>query len=208
MSVSQIRLGAIFVGWITSIFLLFAIVAGAAVAVVALGVDVTALTQKISRFTVLSLNFIAIFAIFSSFFIGGYVAGRMAAYAGALNGGMVVVTNVLVAVLAIVFVVTFANKLGIEIANPLMKALSSLAVGIFVVIAFALMGSILGGKYGEGYVDRLDLALGVTKPAPAMMQAAQTMKADKDVANPLLKTAQGSKQAQAKKKTNKSKTAS
>ncbi len=188
MSVSQIRLGAIFVGWITSIFLLFAIATGAAVAVVALGVDVTALTQKISRFTVLFLNLIVIFAIFFSFFIGGYVAGRMAAYAGALNGGMVVVTNVLVAALAVVFVVTFANKLGIEITNPLMKTLSSLAVGIFVVVSFALLGSILGGKYGEGYVDRLDLALGVTKPTPAMMQVAQT--------------------AQAENKTNKSKKAS
>lgn len=173
MSVSQVKLGAIFVGWIISVFLLFVIIMGVAAAVVALGANVLSLTHKISGLTYFSLNLVVFLAIFVSFFIGGYVAGRMAAYAGALNGAMVVVTNVLVEILAIVFVIVFDNKLGIGIADPFIKTLSSLAVGIVVATAFALTGGVLGGKYGEGYINRLDLALGITKPTSTIPHAQQ-----------------------------------
>lgn len=208
MSISRIRIGAIFVGWITSLFVLFSIAIGTLVTLVTLGVDIMTLPQKISGTAVLYTNFLIVLAFFATFFIGGYVAGRMSAYAGALNGAMVVVTSVLAVALGIVFVVTFTNKLGIGIANPLFKTLSSLAMGIFVVTAFAFMGSILGGKFGEGYVDRLDIALGITKPKSTTMQITYPTKTDKDTASLPPKTTQKSGQVQAKEETKKNKKAS
>ena len=107
---------------------------------------------------------VGLFLAFGIFFIGGYVAGRMAAYAGALNGAMVVLTNIIVLFLLGTFVVTFANKLGFDILDPILKALGTYGFGIFIALLFALIGSVLGGKLGEGYVDRLDLAIGAAAP--------------------------------------------
>lgn len=165
MAISKVRLGAIFVGWITAMFLLLMLAAAIVAYVITSGIDLVSLTHNVSRFTMLSLGFLIILAVFSIFFIGGYVAGRMSALAGPLNGAMVLVTSIIAAILVITFAVTFGNKLGVNVLAPILNSLSSQSITIFILTAFALIGSIIGGKFGEGYIDRLDLALGIANPA-------------------------------------------
>ncbi|MCL6472375.1 MAG: hypothetical protein K6T91_06135 [Firmicutes bacterium] len=165
MAISKVRLGAIFVGWITAMFLMLMLATAIVAYVITSGIDLASLTHNVSRFTMLSFGFLIILAVFSIFFIGGYVAGRMSALAGPLNGAMVLVTSIIAAILAITFAVTFGNKLGVNVLAPILSSLASQSMIIFVLTAFAFIGSIVGGKFGEGYIDRLDLALGIAKPA-------------------------------------------
>lgn len=164
MSVSQVKVGAIFVGWITCLFLLFIMAAAGIAALVATNTDITTVPHQISSFEAVSYNLIIFLAIFTAFFAGGYVSGRMAAYAGVLNGVMIVITTAITGFFMVLFIGIVGKNLGIDFMGPVSGALSSFTAFLLIAFLFALGGSMLGGRFGEGYIDRLDLALGVIKP--------------------------------------------
>ncbi len=167
MPVTQIKVGAIFVGWITCLFLLFIMAGAGIVALVATNADIATVPAQISSFGAISLNLMIFLAVFTAFFAGGYVSGRMAAFAGVLNGSMIVITSAITGFFLVMFVGIVGKNLGIDLMDPVSKAISSFSLFLFISTALALAGSILGGRFGEGYVDRLDLSLGVTKPGTA-----------------------------------------
>lgn len=173
MSISQVRPGAIFVGWVIALFLLFMSASVMIAYFILQNIDPLASSSQSAQYPALSIGLLAFLAVFASFFAGGYVAGRMAAFAGAINGAMIVTTTVVITSFAIMFVSIVEGRLGVEILTPAIQAAAPHGFKIFTGLAFALFGSMLGGKYGEGYVDRLDLAMNVTKPMPQKHKVAE-----------------------------------
>ncbi|MHB8840345.1 MAG: hypothetical protein ACYC56_00925 [Candidatus Aquicultor sp.] len=190
MPVTQVKVGAIFVGWITCLFLLFIMAAVGTIALVAANADITSVPAQISSFGTISLNLMIFLAVFTAFFAGGYVSGRMAAFAGVLNGSMIVITTAITGFFLVMFVGIVGKNLGIDLMDPVSKAISSFSLFLFISTAFALGGSILGGRFGEGYVDRLDLSLGVTKPGTAKAGSGKQQKAAKPQPTTLKQTKQ------------------
>ncbi|NCO66560.1 MAG: hypothetical protein COW32_06615 [Candidatus Aquicultor secundus] len=179
MFVSQIKVGAIFVGWITCLFLLFIMATAGIIALVATNADIATVPVQISSFATMSLNLIIFLAVFAAFFAGGYVSGRMAALAGALNGAMIVITTAITGFFLVMFMGIVGKNLGIDLMDPVSKTISSFSVFLFIATVFALGGSMLGGRFGEGYVDRLDLSLGITKPGAAKLGSGKQHQAAK-----------------------------
>ncbi|MBE0446633.1 MAG: hypothetical protein IBX64_00715 [Actinobacteria bacterium] len=159
MSVSRIKLGAILVGWITSLFILFVIIAGAIGIALSLNIDLASSLNKNGQPISFSFNFVIFVSMFISFFVGGYVAGRMAALAGAINGAMIVVLSLLALLFACTFVVIVGNSLGIDVLGPIIETIGSVATTLVIIVILAVIGGTLGGKLGEGYFIRLDTAL-------------------------------------------------
>ncbi|MEW5706425.1 MAG: hypothetical protein AB1743_06465 [Actinomycetota bacterium] len=155
---SSIKLGAIFVGWITSLFITFLIAAVVATGMFIFKVDVAALPQKTHQFTSISFSLAVFIGSFIIFFLGGYVAGRMAAFAGIINGAMVVVTSLIVSIFAVIFFNVIEDKLGLDLLSQVQQAISPYFTLAFISILFAFAGSIIGGKVGEGYFERLELS--------------------------------------------------
>lgn len=176
MSVSNIKIGAIVVGWITSLFLLSATVIVAIGMMLVLGVDFESISQKTSQFTTTSFNLLIYFSIFACYFIGGYVAGRMSAYSGILNGFMVIILNLIAIILSYIFVVIVGDKLNVDIISSILQLLDPYKSSIFILTIMAIIGSIIGGRFGEGYVDRLDQSLGITAPSARTKKNISMMK--------------------------------
>jgi hypothetical protein len=100
--------------------------------------------------------------LFISYFFGGYVAGRMARRAGAVNGVLVFVLAVLVAIGAGVAigaqadteaVVSNLRSLGVPTSGSEYGAIGTVA-GLASLVAM-LVGSILGGLSGERWHGKL-----------------------------------------------------
>lgn len=159
MSVSRIKLGAVLVGWITSLSVLLIIIAGVIGIALYLDVDLTSFLSGNSQYNGFFRTLAIFISIFISFFAGGYVAGRMAALAGAINGTMVVITSLLVLLLTCTFTVIVGNSLGIDVMSAIVETTSALTVALIITALFAIVGGILGGKLGEGYFMRLELTL-------------------------------------------------
>jgi heme A synthase len=167
-------LGAILVGWITSLFTLFVIIVGAIGIALSLNVDLTAPLSGSNQSISLSLSFAIFIAVFITFFTGGYVAGRMAALAGAINGVMVVITSSLALFFGGTFAVIIGNSLGIGVVDLIKETAGSLATMLVFVTFFAIVGGILGGRLGEGYFMRLDVALARQEQARRAKQGETT----------------------------------
>jgi len=159
MSVSRIKLGAVLVGWVVSLFTLFIMIITSIAIALYLKVDLTSSLIKGNHFNSFSFNFTVFISMFAAYFAGGYVAGRMAALAGAVNGAMVVATNVAVIVFAVIFATIVGNNLGIDVMGPVVETIISALPILILIGIFALLGGVLGGKLGEGYFTRLDIAL-------------------------------------------------
>lgn len=164
MSVSNIKIGAVIVGWITSLFSIFSAIILTIGTMLALGIDYESMSQTTDQFTTNYFNLALYLAIFACYFTGGYVAGRMSAFSGILNGFMVIVLNLIAIILGYIFIVIVGNSLNIDIINPVLQMLDPYKTSIFILTMMAITGSVLGGRFGEGYVDRLDQSLGITAP--------------------------------------------
>lgn len=163
--VSQVRLGAVLVGWTVSIALLL-LMTVAVVSYLILGhADLSRTSSQSGFLQSFSFKFLVLILVFGAFFAGGYVSGRMSAYAGAVNGAMIVATSFVFIFMFTLFVTIVGNRMGINVGEQLLAVFGAHKFQAFIFTLFALIGSALGGQYGEGYVDRLDLALGVTKPS-------------------------------------------
>lgn len=142
---------------------LFAVLAAITAGVLsAVGVDTAAFTSNDWRRLGISGAIVAALVLFVSYFFGGYVAGRMARRAGAVNGTLVFVLAVLVAIAAGTAVATQADtdsvmgnlrSLGVPTSGSEYGALGTVA-GLASLLAM-LVGSILGGLSGERWHGKL-----------------------------------------------------
>lgn len=110
--------------------------------------------------------------IFLSYFLGGYVAGRLARFDGGRNGAMVLVWTFIVAVILALAAVVFSGFLpaGVgavvgNVAQGTTSAAGNLAdagtVGIGTAVGavlVALLGGFLGGRLGGRYHSEIDRA--------------------------------------------------
>jgi hypothetical protein len=162
-----IRWGSAFFGWLTAmgmVTLLSALLtaAGAALGLVPPAVDATTLqTMGVAG----AVAMLAI--IFAGFYCGGYVAGRMARFAGARQGVAVWLWTLFAAVIGAVIATVSGAVTGPQLDSlfrlPLDGGLmnggvisagaAALAVGVLVV---TLLGAVLGGLAGMRYHRRID----------------------------------------------------
>jgi hypothetical protein len=157
-----IRWGSAFFGWVTAMGMVALLSALTTAAAAAMGLvnpapdPATVQTMGVAGAAVLLL------VIFVGYYCGGYVAGRMARFAGARQGVAVWLWTLFVAVVGAVI----ATVTGV-VAGPRLEELirlplnggvmsagaAALAVGVLVV---TLVGAVLGGLAGMRYHRRVD----------------------------------------------------
>jgi membrane protease YdiL (CAAX protease family) len=163
-----VRWGSAFFGWVTAMgmaVLLSAVVAavGAALGLVSLsGTPVDALDQATARTVGVTGAIVLLAILFVGYFCGGYVAGRMARFAGAKQGVAVwlwaLLFAVIVAIAGAVAGVRFdALASGLPsfpvTADELTTGSAATAVGALVA---SLVGAVLGGLAGMRYHRKVD----------------------------------------------------
>jgi hypothetical protein len=141
----------------------FAIVAGLTGAVLnALGVDTRALSDNDWRQLGIGTGVAVAVSLFLSYLFGGYVAGRMARRAGALNGLLVFVLGILLAAGVGAAIGSQADaeairsnlrSIGVPTSGSEYSAIGTIA-GL-AALASMLFGSILGGILGERWHGKL-----------------------------------------------------
>lgn len=158
-----IKFGVAFFGWLTATGLtaiLSAIVAGV---VAALGVDQS--RNKNSFGTALVAAIVLLVVIFVAYLAGGYVAGRMARFAGVKQGVAVWIWGVVVAGLLAVIAAIAGPRLDILSPAGILPAISfdgSQVLGTVLTVAgaviVALLAAIVGGVAGMRFHRRVDRA--------------------------------------------------
>jgi hypothetical protein len=158
-----VKVGSAFFGWLTAngaAVLLTAIVAAAGAAV-GLGNDVVAEDAE----TVGIVGAIALIVIlFVSYFCGGYVAGRMARFAGAKQGVAVWLWSIVIAIVMAIVVAIAGSQYDI-LANlntfpriPIDEGTLTAGgiITLVLVVIVSLVGAVLGGIAGMRYHRRVD----------------------------------------------------
>lgn len=106
--------------------------------------------------------------IFVSFLFGGWVAGRMARYDGAINGVAVALWMLVLVVLFTALGVYFGDQNNalnyLELPNWLTQIdmnerTTTGIIAAIVSVVLIFLGAALGGKLGEKYHERADAAL-------------------------------------------------
>lgn len=162
MTIPNIKMGAVLTGWVTTIFAFLAILSFAGAILFKTGFDFTAIVGNANNVSTQSpaILYLIIFgSIPAAFFIGGYVAGRMAAISGIANGSMTIVTTILSMVLAATFFAIVGQKMDVNLIGMATKALSPFTLYALLALILATATAIAGGKFGEGYIDRLNNSL-------------------------------------------------
>jgi hypothetical protein len=141
----------------------FAIVAGITGAVLnGLGVNTDALSDNDWRQLGIGTGIAVGLSLFLSYLFGGYVAGRMARRGGAMNGLLVFVVGILLAIGVGAAIGTQADgdallsnlrSIGVPTSGEEYSAIGTIA-GI-AALAAMLLGSILGGVLGERWHGKL-----------------------------------------------------
>lgn len=169
LSYRGFKLGAAFFGWLIAIsmsVLLMAAVSGAALGTADV-LDYTTSDAKAQPGAAsLTAAGVTIFMLTLAFYIGGYVAGRLARFDGGRQGFGVWMIAVLIAVLAGGAGWVLDNQYGLvdEINWPNVALadntllLGSIAAAATLLI-LTLLAAILGGKSGRRYDDRIDQLL-------------------------------------------------
>jgi hypothetical protein len=158
-----IKFGVAFFGWLTATGLLAMLSAITAAIVAALGFE--AADAEVTFAAALTSAIVLLVILFVSYLAGGYVAGRMARFAGAKQGiavwiwGMVV-TGVLIAVAAIagsqLDVLSTAGVIP-QIAFGADQMLGTVLTIAGAIVA-SLLGAVLGGIAGMRFHRRVDRA--------------------------------------------------
>jgi hypothetical protein len=104
-------------------------------------------------------------ALFAAYFLGGYVAGRLARFDGGRNGAATVLWGILLIVLLALFgsLLPGLGFVQVFVQDSAIPATSGLAeaglVGLGIVIGgllLELLGGFLGGRLGNSYHTRID----------------------------------------------------
>jgi len=158
-----IKFGVAFFGWLTATGLLVMLSAIAAAIIGAFGFETDAAEVDFGAALASAIVLLAI--LFVSYLAGGYVAGRMARFAGAKQGVAVwiwgvVVTGVLIAIAAIAgSQLDVLSRAGVmpQIAFGPDQVLGT-ALTIAGALVVSLLGAVLGGVAGMRFHRRVDRA--------------------------------------------------
>jgi hypothetical protein len=123
------------------------------------GVDIASLLNGEQQLGGFYFNFALFVSVFAAFLAGGYVSGRMAAIAGSINGVLVVATSALTLFFAGTFIVIVGNAVSIDVMGSIEAVTGAYRPLLMIAGVFALVGGVIGGRFGEGYIVRLDAAL-------------------------------------------------
>ncbi|MHA6615581.1 hypothetical protein [Pseudonocardia sp. DLS-67] len=158
-----IRWGSAFFGWVTAMGMTALLSALATAAGAALGlVDPAGGPAAVSRAAGVVGAVVLLVVILVAYYCGGYVAGRMARFAGARQGVAVWLWTLFVAVAGAVTVTVTGALPGPSVdelvrlpmgGGVLSAGAAALAVGVLVV---TLVGAVLGGLAGMRYHRRVD----------------------------------------------------
>jgi hypothetical protein len=158
----QVSLISVLAGTLVAYAAFAILLAVVAAVLAAIGVDTAGLTSNDWREAGITGGIIAAVVLLLSYFFGGYVAGRMARRGGALNGGLVFLLAVLIAVGVGALVGSQANtegladnlrSLGVPTTGSEYGDIATVA-GIAAILAM-LLGAVLGGKAGERWHGKL-----------------------------------------------------
>lgn len=154
----RFSLGATFFGWACATFFSLVFITLLAIALSGQAMaDGTLGTNDVGSLGVVGIVGVLL-AAFVAYLLGGYVAGRMAAWRGALHGGLTVAWALLATALLVGLGAYAGNAFGLFGAIPAWLDLSALTTGtiLFLVghLVAMLAGGILGGQLGERYFGR------------------------------------------------------
>lgn len=159
---SKVSLGSVLAGVLVA-YGAFAILAAVAGGILnAVGVDTSSLSTNDWREYGIATGAAAAISLFLAYLFGGYVAGRMARRAGALNGALVFLFGILlVAGVAAAIgsqadgdaVVSNLRSMGVPTSGEEYAAIGTFA-GLGAIVAM-LLGAILGGISGERWHGKL-----------------------------------------------------
>lgn len=158
----KVSLGSVLAGVLVA-YGAFAIIAAIAGGVLsAMGVDIGALSSNDWREFGIVSGAVAALSLFLSYLFGGYVAGRMARRAGALNGALVFLFGILLVAGVGTAIGTQADgdavlsnlrSMGVPTSGEEYAAIGTFA-GLGAIVAM-LAGAILGGISGERWHGKL-----------------------------------------------------
>ena len=158
----KVSLGSVLAGVLVA-YGAFAVIAAIAGGVLtAFGVDVHSLSSNDWRQYGVASGAVAALSLFLSYLFGGYVAGRMARRAGALNGALVFLLSLLLVAGVAAAIGTQAGSdavmsnlrsMGVPTSGSEYAALGTFA-GLAAIVAM-LLGSVLGGVQGERWHGKL-----------------------------------------------------
>lgn len=141
----------------------FAVLLGIAAGILsAAGIDTADLTSNDWEQLGIAGGIVAALLLFLSYLFGGYIAGRMARRAGALNGGLVFLVAILLGVIVALVVGSQADTeavadnlrvLGVPTSGSEYADIGTVA-GIAALVAM-LVGAVLGGALGERWHGKL-----------------------------------------------------
>lgn len=159
-----IKVGAAFLGWLTTIGAIILLVAVVTAVATGIGIDTNVSTQEL-RGVGIGVAIVLLVIVAIAYFTGGYVAGRMARFNGARQGLAVWLWAVLIAVvLAVVGLVADSQtNITSQVNLPPIPASSSDVtaaglIGLAIVLAVTLVAAILGGLAGMRFHRRVDRA--------------------------------------------------
>ena len=158
----QVSLISVLAGTLVA-FASFAILLAITAAILsAVGIDTSRLASNDYRELGIGAGIVAALVLFLSYFFGGYIAGRLSRRAGALNGGLVWLTAILIGAGIALIVGTQADTealaadlrvIGVPTSGADYGSIATIA-GI-VALAAMLAGSVLGGLKGERWHGKL-----------------------------------------------------
>jgi hypothetical protein len=158
----KVSLGSVLAGVLVA-YGAFAVIAAIAGGILtAFGMDVHSLSSNDWREYGVASGAAAALSLFLSYLFGGYVAGRMARRAGALNGALVFLFSLLLVAGVAAAIGTQAGSdavmsnlrsMGVPTSGSEYAALGTFA-GLAAIIAM-LLGSVLGGVQGERWHGKL-----------------------------------------------------
>jgi hypothetical protein len=159
-----IKVGSAFFGWLTTIGATILLVAIVSAVAAGIGIDTSASSQDL-RGVGIGVAIALLVILFLAYFVGGYVAGRMARFNGAKQGLAVWLWAVLIAIVLTVIGVIAGQQTDItsQLNLPAIPVSSSDLttgglIGLAIVLVVTLIAAILGGLSGMRFHRRVDRA--------------------------------------------------
>lgn len=162
------KFGSAFFGWLTAAGLGVLLTALVAAVGTALGLSAEDVGDGVARVSALGIAGAIALAVvvFIAYFAGGYVAGRMARFSGALQGFAVWLWAIIIALLAAGLAFLFGDRFDIlrnlEAFPRIPTSVDELTLpGIITAVVLALiplLAAVLGGMAGMRYHRRVDRA--------------------------------------------------
>ncbi|MBA3410044.1 MAG: hypothetical protein H0U15_04210 [Geodermatophilaceae bacterium] len=158
------KFGSAFFGWLTTIGATILLVALVSAVAAGIGVDTGASSQDL-RGVGIGVAIALLVILFIAYFIGGYVAARMARFNGARQGFAVWLWAVVIAIILTIagLIVGQQTDITSQVNLPSLPVSSDELtagglIGLAAVLVVTLIGAILGGLTGMRFHRRVDRA--------------------------------------------------